>query len=200
MTQKELMLRGYLYRADDPVLSMERMKVRKLIKKYNTSSPSHTKKRKKLLYKILGKRGIQCIIHPPFYCDYGYNIEVGENFFANYNCILLDVNKIIIGNNVMLAPGVIITTAGHPVHPEPRNSGKEYGKEIRIGNNVWIGANAIINPGITIGNNSVIGSGSVVTHDVPDNVIYAGNPAQLIKIITENDRQNYFKLKNLNPH
>ncbi len=193
MIQKELMLRGYPYRADDSLLSKERMKVRKLIRKYNASSPSELKKRAKLLYKILGKRGNRCVIHPPLYCDYGYNIEVGENFFANYNCILLDVNKIIIGENVMLAPGVIITTAGHPIHPEARNSGLEYGKPIKIGNNVWLGANVVINPGVTIGNNVVIGSGSVVVHNIPDNVVCVGNPAQVVKKITEDDKQFYYK-------
>lgn len=193
MNQKELMLGGYPYRADDPLLSRERMRLRKLIRKYNRSSPSEIKKRTKLLYKILGKRGNKCVIHPPFYCDYGYNIEVDDNFFANYNCILLDVNKIVIGKNVMLAPGVIITTAGHPIHPTARNSGLEYGKAIKIGNNVWIGANVVINPGVTIGDNVVIGSGSVVIHDIPDNVVCVGNPIQIVKKITESDKQFYYK-------
>lgn len=193
MTQKERMLKGYPYRANDLLLTKERLKVRKLVKKYNISSPSNIKKKEKLLYKILGKRGNKCIIHPPFYCDYGYNIEVGENFFANYNCILLDVNKIIIGKNVMLAPSVIITTAGHPIHFEARNSGLEYGKSIKIGNNVWIGTGAIINPGVIIGDNVVIGAGSVVTHNIPSDVVCAGNPARIIKKITNNDKQFYFK-------
>lgn len=193
MMQKDLMLGGYPYRADDQLLSKERTKVRKLIKKYNKSSPSQFNKRKKLLYKILGRRGNRCVIHPPFYCDYGYNIEVGENFFANYNCIMLDVNKIIIGKNVMLAPGVVITTAGHPIHPESRNSGFEYGKQIKIGNNVWLGANVVINPGVTIGDNVVIGSGSIVIHDIPENVVCVGNPARIVKKITEDDKQFYYK-------
>lgn len=198
MTQKELMLCGYPYRADDVLLSKERMRVRRLTKKYNQSSPTSLKKRTKLLFKILGKRGDKCIIHPPFYCDYGYNIQVGENFFANYNCTMLDVNKIIIGKNVMLAPGVIITTAGHPIHPDIRNSGLEYGKPIEIGDNVWIGANAVINPDVTIGNNVVVGSGSVVTSDIPSNVVCAGNPARIIRKITESDKQFYYKQQKLN--
>lgn len=193
MMQKQRMLNGYPYQANDLLLSKERLKVRKLIKKYNDSSPSEIRKRTKLLYKILGARGNKCIIHPPFYCDYGYNIEVGENFFANYNCILLDVNRIIIGKNVMLAPNVIVTTAGHPIHPESRNSGFEYGKPIKIGNNVWLGANVVVNPGVSIGNNVVIGSGSIITHDIPDNVVCVGNPIHIVREITEYDKQFYYK-------
>ena len=198
MTQKERMLAGYPYLSSDLLLSEERMKARKLTYKYNNSKPFAIRKRKKILYQILGKRGEKCIIHPPFYCDYGYNIEVGNNFFANYNCIMLDINKIIIGNNVMLAPSVIITTAGHPIHPVIRNSHLEYGKPIKIGNNVWIGANAIINPNVTIGNNVVIGSGSVVLHDIPDNVVCVGNPARIVKKITDEDKQFYYKKQKLN--
>lgn len=193
MIQKERMLRGYPYRADDQLLSKERMRVRRLIKKYNASSPAKKIKRRRLLHKILGKCANKCVIHPPFYCDYGYNIEVGENFFANYNCILLDVNKIIIGKNVMLAPNVIITTAGHPIHSEARNSGWEYGKPVNIGNNVWIGTHVVINPGVSIGNNVVIGSGSIVIHDIPDNVVCVGNPAKIVKKITNADKQFYYK-------
>ena len=185
MTQKERMLAGDLYRANDPVLANERLRARQLTKRYNRTAPSQIKKRDRILLKLLGKRGLNCVIHPPFYCDYGYNIEVGENFFANYNCILLDINKIQIGNNVLLAPGVVIATAGHPTDPETRVSGLEYGKSIKIGDNVWIGANAVINPGVTIGSNVVIGSGSVVTYDIPDNVLVAGNPARVKKKITE---------------
>lgn len=193
MIQKKRMLSGHPYKADDPLLSKERIRARKLAKKYNASSPSKIRKKTKLLHKMLGKCGDKCVIHPPFYCDYGYNIEVGENFFANYNCILLDINKITIGNNVMLAPGVIITTAGHPIHSGARNSGWEYGKPIRIGNNVWIGTNAVINPGVSIGNNVVIGSGSIVVHNIPDNVVCVGNPSRIVKRITEDDKQFYFK-------
>ena len=189
MTQKELMLCEKFYHADDNTLSAERLRVRKLIQKYNALSPTKVKQKNHLLNKILGKRGEKCVIHPPFYCDYGYNIEVGENFFANYNCIMLDVNKISIGVNVMLGPGVIITTAGHPIHPDDRKTGCEYGKKISIGNNVWIGANAILNPGITVGDNVVIGSGSVVVCDLPDNVVCVGNPAHVVKEISQNHRQ-----------
>lgn len=118
-----------------------------------------------------------------FHCDYGYNIHVGENFYANFNCVMLDVCPIRIGDNCMLAPGVHIYTATHPINPVERNSGKEFGKAVTIGDNVWIGGGAIINPGVTIGDNAVIASGSVVTKDVPANVVYGGNPAKFIKSV-----------------
>lgn len=121
------------------------------------------------------------------------NIEVGENFYANFNCVILDVGKVKIGTNVMFAPNVSIYTAGHPIHPESRNSGYEYGIGITIGDNVWVGGSVVINPGVHIGNNVVIGSGSVVTKDIPDNVIAVGNPCRIIREITEDDRKYYFK-------
>ncbi|MDF2524594.1 MAG: maa, partial [Clostridiales bacterium] len=122
-------------------------------------------------------------IEAPFNCDYGYNIEVGENFYANYGCTILDVNKVIIGDNVLLAPNVQIYTAAHPVDPSKRLTGKEFAKPIVIGNNVWIGGGAIICPGVKIGDNVTIGAGSVVTKDVPENVVAAGNPCRVIRRI-----------------
>ena len=132
-------------------------------------------------------------MEPPIHFDYGKNTEVGENFFANFNTVILDVAKVTIGNNVMFAPNVSIYTAGHPVHPDSRNSGYEYGIPVTIGDNVWIGGSSTVLPGVTIGNNVVIGAGSVVTKDVPDNVIAAGNPCRVIRTITEEDRRFYFK-------
>jgi maltose O-acetyltransferase len=146
-----------------------------------------------LLRSILGKAGVDVHIEPPFHCDYGRNIEVGDHFFANYNCIILDTAKIRIGNNVMFGPNVSLLAAGHPVHPEARNSGYEYGIGITIGDNVWLGGSVTVNPGVRIGNNVVIGSGSVVVKDIPDNVIAAGNPCKVIRAITEDDRRYYYK-------
>ena len=137
-----------------------------------------------LVYRILGKAGKGAFINPPFYCDYGSHIEVGNNFFANYNCTIIDVAKVIIGNNVLIAPNVAIYTAGHPIHPVSRNSAYEYGISVTIGNNVWIGGNTVICPGVHIGNNTVIGAGSVVTKHIPDNVIAYGNPC---KVVGENE-------------
>lgn len=133
------------------------------------------------------------MINPPFYCDYGTHIEVGKNFFANYNCTILDVAKVKIGDNCMLAPNVAIYTAGHPLHPDTRNSGYEYGKEVTIGDNCWIGGNSVICPGVHIGNDVVIGAGSVVTRDIPDGSIAAGSPCRVIRRITEDDRRLLYK-------
>ncbi len=119
----------------------------------------------------------------PFYCDYGYNIEVGDNFYANFGCVILDVNRVTIGDNVLLAPNVQIYTAGHPVDPEKRLTGKEYGKPVFIGNNVWIGGGVIICPGVKIGDNVTIGAGSVITRDIPNNTIAVGNPCKVIKSV-----------------
>ncbi len=132
-------------------------------------------------------------VNPPFYCDYGFNIEVGKNFFANYNCTILDVAKVRIGDNCQMAPNVAIYTAGHPIHPATRNTLYEYGIEINIGDNVWIGGNTVICPGVRIGNNVVIGAGSVVTKDIPDWCIAGGNPCKVIRKITEADRKFYYK-------
>ena len=132
------------------------------------------------------------MVNPPFYCDYGSHIEVGDNFFANYNCMIIDVAKVRIGANCFMAPNVAIYTAGHPVHPDTRNSMFEYGKEVTIGDNVWIGGNTVVCPGVHIGNNVVIGAGSVVTKDIPDWSVAAGNPCRVLRKITEEDRKKAF--------
>lgn len=150
-------------------------------------------KKDRLIREILGKTGDWINIEAPFHCDYGYNIEVGQWFFANYNLIILDVGKVKIGDHVQIAPNVAIYTAGHPVHPESRNSGYEYGIDVTIGNNVWIGGNTCILPGVTVGDNVVIGAGSVVTKDIPANVIAVGNPCRVVREITEADRDYYFR-------
>ncbi|SHI55863.1 sugar O-acetyltransferase [Clostridium intestinale] len=193
MNQKERMLAGLPYKAWLDGLGEERMENKLKIHKYNTMSPDKKEELDALIKDILGKSGKNIVVEPPFHCDYGKNIEVGNNFFVNYNCTILDVGRVIIGENVMFAPNVSIYTAGHPVHPESRNSGYEYGIEVTIGDNVWIGGNVIINPGIKIGNNVVIGAGSVVTKDIPDNAIAVGNPCRVIREVTEEDRKYYFK-------
>lgn len=132
-------------------------------------------------------------INPPFYCDYGNHIKVGKNFFANYNCTILDVAQVTIGDNCLFAPNVSIYTAGHPLHSVSRNSAYEYGIAVTIGDNVWLGGNVVVCPGVTIGSNSVIGAGSVVTRDIPEWCVAAGNPCRVIRKITEEDRKYYFK-------
>ena len=193
MNQKERMLAGLPYKAWLDGLSEERMENKLKIYEYNLLRPDETEKMNELIKDILGKTGDNVFIEQPFHCDYGKNIEVGNNFFANYNCTILDVGKVIIGENVQFAPNVSIYTAGHPIHPESRNSGYEYGIGITIGDNVWLGGNVVVNPGVHIGNNVVIGSGSVVTKDIPDNVIAVGNPCKVIREITEEDRKYYYK-------
>lgn len=193
MNQKERMLAGLPYKAWLDGLSEERLDLRLKIHKFNSCSPDKKDEMKAMIKDIVGKCGKDIFIEPPFHCDYGKNIEVGENFYANFNCVILDVGKVKIGTNVMFAPNVSIYTAGHPIHPESRNSGYEYGIGITIGDNVWVGGSVVINPGVHIGNNVVIGSGSVVTKDIPDNVIALGNPCRIIREITEDDRKYYFK-------
>ena len=193
MNQKERMLAGLPYKAWMDGLSQERLENKKKIFAFNHLEPDKIEEKEKLLKEILGKTGKYVNIEAPFHCDYGYNIEVGENFFANYNFTVLDVGKVRIGANAQIAPNVSIYTAGHPIHPDSRNSGYEYGISITIGDNVWIGGNVCIMPGVTIGNNVLIGAGSVVTKDVPDNVIAAGNPCKIIRTITDEDRDFYYR-------
>ncbi len=193
MNQKERMLNGLPYKAWMDGLTEERRENKKKIYRYNQLSPEEGEEQDKLIRSIVGKCGESIFIEQPFHCDYGSNIEVGNNFFANYNLVILDVGKVIIGENVQIAPNVSIYTAGHPVHPDSRNSGYEYGISITIGDNVWIGGSTVINPGVHIGNNVVIGSGSVVTKDIPDNAIAVGNPCRVIRYITEEDRKYYYK-------
>ncbi|WP_249310542.1 sugar O-acetyltransferase [Bacillus sp. FJAT-49736] len=183
MTEKEKMLQGEMYIAADPELINERENARRLTRMYNQTLESDIAGREKLLKKLFGTVGKNIVIEPAFKCDYGYNIHVGENFYANFDCVILDVCEVRIGDNCMMAPGVHIYTATHPVNPFERNSGNEYGIPVTIGNNVWIGGRAVINPGVKIGDNVVIASGAVVTKDVPDNVVVGGNPAKVIKEI-----------------
>ena len=136
-------------------------------------------------------------VNPPFYCDYGTHIEAGKNLFVNYNCTIIDVAKVTIGDNCQLAPNVAIYTAGHPVYPVTRNSGYEYGKAVTIGDNVWIGGNSVICPGVTIASNTVIGAGSVVTRDIPAWSVAAGNPCRVIRAITEEDRRKLFRQEDI---
>ena len=183
--------RGLVYISDDAVFE-EQKRARRLTQALNTADRSDFDTLKAIVKELLGKSE-NAFINPPFYCDYGTKIEVGKNFFANYNCTIIDVAKVRIGDNCQLAPNVAIYTAGHPVHPDTRNTLYEYGIEVTIGDNVWIGGNTVICPGVHIGSNTVIGAGSVVTRDIPDWVVAAGNPCRVIRPITEADRRLYFR-------
>ncbi|MGW6298802.1 maltose acetyltransferase domain-containing protein [Peribacillus butanolivorans] len=182
-TEKEKMVNGELYIAADPELVKDRENARRLTRLYNQTTETDECKRIELLMELFGFSGKKIYIEPTFRCDYGYNITVGENFYANFDCVILDTCEVRIGRDCMLAPGVHIYTATHPLDPFERSSGVEYGKPVTIGDNVWIGGRAIINPGITIGNNAVVASGAVVTKDVPDCAVVGGNPAKIIKYI-----------------
>jgi acetyltransferase-like isoleucine patch superfamily enzyme len=193
MDQKQRMLANLPYKAWLDGLPEERFENQKRIYEYNQLVPERWGERTALLKEIFGKTGENVYLEPPFHCDYGTHIEVGENFFANYNFTVLDVGKVTIGKNAQIAPNVSIYTAGHPIHPQARNSGYEYGIDVTIGDNVWIGGSACIMPGVHIGSNVVIGSGSVVTKDLPDNVIAAGNPCRILRAITDADKAYYYK-------
>ena len=182
-TEKEKMIAGELYFANDPELVADRMFARSQSQIINQAESAEL--RSQLLKETFGRTGKKIYMEPVINFDYGYNIFVGENFYANFNCTFLDVSTIEIGDNCMFAPNVQLYTATHPLHPVKRNSGLEYAKHIKIGNNVWLGGGVIVTPGVTLGDNVVVGAGSVVTKSFPDNVVIAGNPARIIKTVEE---------------
>ncbi len=185
MTERQKMLAGALYNAADPELVKLRQTARDMTGAYNSTRASERDVRRALLNRFLGKMGPRIEIEPPFRCDYGTNIVLGDNFYANFGCVLLDVALITIGDNVMLGPNVQIYTAHHPLDAATRVAMLELGTPINIGHNVWIGGGAIILPGVSIGNNTVIGAGSVVTKNIPANVVAAGNPCRVIRAVPE---------------
>ena len=180
-TEKEKMIAGELYFGMDPELVVARKRAREFSRLLMREPSDDYSSPEEYYNEFLGAPGMNTQIVAPFYCDYGFNIFLGENFYANFGCVILDVCPVSIGNNVLFGPNVQIYTATHPLDPQERLSGLEYGKPVRIGNNVWIGGSAVINPGVTIGDNVVVASGSVVTKDVPPNVLVAGNPARIIR-------------------
>ncbi len=181
-TEKEKMLAGELYVALDPELDRERLRARKLMKQLNDSHADDRELHRKLLVELLGRCGEGVWIEPPFRCDYGSNIFLGDRVLMNFNCVLLDVCKIEIGDDTLLAPNVQILTATHPLDWRVRkNSGPELGKPIKIGSDCWLGGGVIVCPGVTIGDRCVIGAGSVVTKDIPDDNLAVGVPARVIR-------------------
>ena len=181
--QRERMLRGDMYFSADEALVKERHRARRLCRAYNATTEEQGEERTRLLKELLGGTGEALTIEPDFTCDYGTYITVGENFYANFGLVVLDTCPVRIGNNCMFGPRVSLFTAGHPLDPEVRNSGWEFGAPITIGDNVWIGGGSILNPGVTLGNNVVVGSGSVVTKSFGDTVVIAGNPARVIRTL-----------------
>ena len=188
MTEKEKMLNQLLYDANfDEVLIKERTSAKEMCYEFNHLRPSESDEQQRLLHALLGKVGKSCCILAPFWCDYGYNIEVGDNFFANHNTVILDGAKVKFGNNVFVAPNCGFYTAGHPIDAAQRKKGLEYAHPITIGNDVWIGAGVQVLPGVTIGDNVVIGAGSIVNRDIPSNCVAAGNPCRVIRFINDQD-------------
>lgn len=188
MSQLKRMLSGELYMAEGEELGKIRDNMLDKLYQYNHAHYNDHKLRDELIKEILGGYKDKLKITPPVYFDYGKHTFVGKNFYANFDCIFLDVNTITIGDNVMFGPRVGLYTAGHPIDKDVRITGLEYGLPITIGNNVWIGGNVVVMPGVHIGDNTIIGSGSVVTKDIPSDVIAAGNPCKVIRKITTEDK------------
>ncbi len=193
MDIKERMENGYLYLSEDSDLLLEQAEYLELLYDYNQTRPKETEKREKILKKLLAEVGEGCYIEPPLHANWGCHTHLGNAVYANFNLTLVDDADIYIGDNVMLAPNVIIATAGHPIEPNLRRKAAQFNMPVRIENNVWIGAGAILLPGVTIGENSVIGAGSVVTKDIPKNAVAYGNPCRVVREINAHDREYYYK-------
>ncbi|EXG83710.1 acetyltransferase (isoleucine patch superfamily) [Clostridium sp. ASBs410] len=179
MTEREKMENGFLYDANyNEEIIKEREEAKDLCFAYNQIKPSDSENQKAIISKLLGETGDRFYITAPFYCDYGYNIEVGNNFYTNHNCVILDGAKVTFGDNVFIAPNCCFSTAGHPLDSEQRNAGLEFAQPIKVGNSVWFGAGVIVLPGVSIGDDVVIGAGSIVTKDIPSGVIAVGNLAK----------------------
>ena len=195
MTEKEKMAAGLLYDANyDRELMEARTRCKDICHEFNSLYPSEEEKQKGLLKGLLGKTGEEFRVTAPFWCDYGFNIELGENFYVNHSCVILDCAKVTFGDNVFVGPDCGFYTAGHPIDAKQRNQGLEYARPIHVGDNVWIGGGVRVLPGVSIGEGAVIGSGSVVTKDIPPRVIAAGNPCRVIREIKEESEPDREKL------
>lgn len=188
MTEKEKLQAGELYYSEDRELVAERANAKKLCMEFNSVTYNDFQKRERLLDRLIALKGENVHVEPNFFCDYGYNIIIGDNFYANHNCVILDCAEVTFGDNVFIGPNCGFYTAGHPIDADQRNEGLEFAKPIKVGSNVWIGGNVCVMPGVTIGDGSVIGGGSVVVDDIPAGVVAAGNPCKVIRKITDKDK------------
>lgn len=189
-TEKEKMLAGRLYQPLDPQLTEDRVRARLLLKALNDSREDAVEERARILKELFPDAGEGLWLQPPFYCDYGFNIKLGERVFFNFNCVVLDITPVTIGNRTLIGPNVQLYAAMHPMDHKERASGLEFGKPITIGDDVWIGGSAVVCPGVSIGDRSVIGAGSVVTKNIPPDVFAAGNPCRVIRSLLEQDDKN----------
>lgn len=199
MSIRDRIKAGKLFTDMGEGLPEERLRGKELMYEFNHTHPSEMKKRERLIREMFATVGENAWIEPPIYFSYGSNIHIGKNFYANFNFTIVDDYTVTIGDNVLIAPNVTITVTGHPVHHELRKSGEMFSFPVTLGNNVWIGSNVVINPGITIGDNSVIGAGSVVTKDIPPDVVAVGVPCRVIRKINERDREYYCQNYKVDP-
>ena len=198
MTAKEKMKSGEVYFCTDEALMKEQTACLEKLYDFNATRPSEGKKRAALLKELLAEVGENCYVEPPLHANWGCHTHFGKNVYANFNFTLVDDTDIFVGDSVMFGPNVTVATAGHPIDPALRLKVGQFNIPVRIGNNVWIGANSVILPGITIGDNSVIGAGSIVTKDIPENVVAVGNPCRVLRPISERDKEYYYKDRKIN--
>ena len=199
MSIRDRIKAGKLFTDMGEGLPQERLRGKELMYEFNHTRPSEVEKRERLIREMFATVGENAWIEPPIYFSYGSNIHIGKNFYANFNFTIVDDYTVTIGDNVLIAPNVTITVTGHPVHHELRKSGEMFSFPVTLGNNVWIGSNVVINPGITIGDNSVIGAGSVVTNNIPPDVVAVGVPCRVIRNINERDREYYYQNYKVDP-
>lgn len=200
MNTRERMKNGQLYFCTDEEVAKEQLKCLDRLYDFNQTRPSEMPKRMALLKEILAEVGENCYVEPPLHANWGINTHFGNNVYANFNLTLVDDCDIYVGDSVMFGPNVTVAVAGHPIDPDLRRKVAQFNVPVRIGNNVWIGAGAVILPGVTIGDNSVIGAGSIVTKDIPANVVAVGNPCRVLREINDRDREYYYKDRKIDIH
>lgn len=200
MTNRDKMHTGDLYLPDDPAIEVEQKRYLDKLYDYNHTRPSQPEQQQRLLQELFAELGPNCYIEPPFHANFGgHHVHFGANIYANFNLTLVDDTHIYVGDHTMIGPNVTLATAGHPINAELRERNYQYNMPVRIGRNCWLGAGVIVLPGITIGDNVVIGAGSVVTKDLPDNVVAVGDPCRVLREVNDHDREFYFKDRRIDP-